>query len=58
MVLTTPTASLNTRHTFFIMPLAPGSSPIAISTCVRLLICAAAATMLSSGSRYHLSPMR
>tara|TARA_B100001173_G_scaffold209366_1_gene180647 strand:+ start:628 stop:876 length:249 start_codon:yes stop_codon:yes gene_type:complete len=34
--LTTPTASLNTRHTFDIIPLLPTSSPMAISTCVRV----------------------
>ena len=57
-VLTTPTLSLNTLQTFFIIPPWPGSSPIAISTCVNVLIWHAAASMLSIGSLYHCAPTR
>ena len=49
-ILTTPTSSLKTRSTFFILPPLPSSSPSAISTCVKGDPCAAAATRFRKGS--------
>lgn len=51
-------APLKTRATLAICPPCPGSSPMAISTCVYAERCAAAAIRLSAGSFHHCEPTR
>jgi len=56
--LTAPTLSLKIRTTFVMLPSSMASSPMASSTCVYALRCAAAASRLSAGSFHHLAPTR
>lgn len=56
--LATPTLSLKIRTTFVILPSSRASSPMASSTCVYALRCAAAANRLRAGSFHHFAPTR
>ena len=46
------------RTTFVMLPSSRASSPMASSTCVYALRCAAAANRLRAGSFHHLAPTR